>query len=65
MRSITGKITSRRGQNSQSEVGVRIQSNLTLKLHSAGPGMSLAIDQTPAFNLDKTVDGNPRFGKKM
>ena len=31
----------------------------------AGPGMSLAIDQTAAFHLDKTVGADPRLGKKM
>ena len=51
MHSITRKIKIKTGgQNSQSEVGARIQSNRTLTLSSAGPGMSLAIDQTAAFN---------------
>jgi hypothetical protein len=39
-----------------------IESNIEA---SAGPGMSLAIDETAAFNLDKTVGADPRFGKKM
>jgi hypothetical protein len=29
------------------------------------PGTSIAIDQTAAFNLVKTVGANPRSGKKM
>jgi hypothetical protein len=41
------------------------EANRTRKRSSAGPGMSLAIEQAAAFNLDKTVGADPRFGKKM
>jgi hypothetical protein len=42
-----------------SEAQVHIFSN------QFAPGMSIAIDQTVAFNLIKTVDADPRLSQKM